>query len=94
MIEQNGGMFSLSVVVVDEALASSRAGGAGMSNGACEPPEPDAPPSAARSPEVMSCWEGTHKGGKVGECTTGVLEGGLELVEVVIVTHTGGIERW
>jgi len=30
----------------------------------------------------------------VGECTAGVLECGLKLVEVVIVTCMGGVERW
>jgi len=67
MIEQNeGGIFSLSGVVVSKALAPSHAGGAGMSSKTCGPPEPDAPPSAARSPEVVSCWEGTHQGGGRG----------------------------
>lgn len=92
MMERNeGGMFSLSGVVIGKSLAPSCAGGAGMSSEACGPPQPDTPPSAARSPEVVSCWEGTHKGagGKVGECTEGVLECGLELVKVVV-----GVEQW
>jgi len=46
----------------------------------------------------MSWWEGPtqRRGGErmVGECTAGVLEGGLDLVEVVIVARTGGVERW
>ena len=46
------------VVVDDKALASSPAGGAGVSSEACRPSEPDTPPSATRSPEVMSWWKG------------------------------------
>jgi hypothetical protein len=48
---------------------------------------------------VMSWWDGSAgEGGEgqereVGERASGVLEGGLELVEVIIVARAGGIER-
>ena len=47
----------------------------------------------------MSWWEGgAREGGEgqereVGERAAGALEGGLELVEVVIVARAGGVER-
>jgi len=53
----------------------------------------------AVAPEVMSWWEGgAREGGEgqereVGERAAGALEGGLELVEVVIVARAGGVER-
>jgi len=52
------------VGVIDKALVSSPAGGMGVLSKASGPSKPDVPPSATRSPEVMSCWEGHTKAGR------------------------------
>jgi len=52
------------VGVIDKALVSSPAGGVGMLSEASGPSKPDVPPSAARSPEAMSCWKGHTKAGR------------------------------